>query len=101
MPKFPVNFPVSSEIFPETGSTMTGTSATQCARSVKARDHRKKARHLVEFSTTANSLHVPKLGKYPASSPKVSTELLNYSRFLELPVGGTISIVEWVPTCQS
>ena len=46
-----------------------------------------KSPPFVDFSTTANSLHVPKLGKSPASSPKVSKESLNYSRFLESLIG--------------
>ena len=46
-----------------------------------------KSPPFVDFSTTANSLHVPKLGKSPANSPKVSTESLNYSRFLESLIG--------------
>ena len=46
-----------------------------------------KSPPFADFSTTENSLHVPQFGKSPASSPKVSTESLNYSRFLELPIG--------------
>jgi hypothetical protein len=42
-----------------------------------------KSPPFADFSTTANSLHVPKLGKTSASSPKVSADSLNYSRFLE------------------
>jgi hypothetical protein len=59
-----------------------------------------KSPPFVDFSTTANSLHVPKLGKSPASSPKVSTESLNYSRFLESPIGDYFDR-RWVPTWQS
>jgi hypothetical protein len=37
----------------------------------------------VDYLASANSLQVTKLDKRPASSPKVSTDSLNYSRFLE------------------
>jgi hypothetical protein len=39
------------------------------------------------YLTSANSLRVPKCGKGPATSPDVSTDSLNYSRFLESPIG--------------
>ena len=44
--EFPVNFPVSREGGPETGSTMTGSSASQCCGNDKARDDCETARHL-------------------------------------------------------
>jgi hypothetical protein len=37
--------------------------------------------------TRANGLHVPKFGKGPVTSPKVSTDSLNYSRFPESLTG--------------
>ena len=40
-----------------------------------------------DYSTTTKSLQVPKLDKAPATSPEVSTNSLNYSRFPESPTG--------------
>jgi hypothetical protein len=54
-----------------------------------------KSPPFADFSTTANSLHVPKLAERTASSPEVSTDSLNYSRFLESPIGDYFDH-EWV-----
>ena len=69
------------------GGSNSGNPATQCARTVKVQEEPNKSPPLADFSTTSNRLHVPKLGKSPASSPKVSTESLNCSRFLEALTG--------------
>jgi hypothetical protein len=84
MPKFPVNFPVSSEFF----RFDNGWDVSHPVRQKRENPRRpNKSPPFMDFSTTANSLHVPKLGKSPAGSPKVSTESLNYSRFLESLIG--------------
>ena len=47
MTKFPVNFPISREVDPETGSTMTGSSANEIGSII--------ARSLGRLASTAAS----------------------------------------------
>ena len=59
-----------------------------------------KSPPFVDYLTTANSLHVPKSAKSPANSPEVSTETLNYSRFLESPIGNYFRSSNACPSSQ-